>query len=280
MSAIAYHLTGVDGSDWDFVGLHQLSAETPLRLAKTPSGLGGVPPKHDDDQNVDQAGVTWRAAMYDPNMIGLAIRFGPVPAGEDALEMYLAFRDALGDGRQVGQFMVSGPRRETFQAWRLAGQLPEPDLAAVLDCGYVDEGMVALRSDESWWRTIPYEKLFTAAQFSGAKIDNVADEDGWPYYELTGPITSPHLGLMGESVILPTIGSGQTWIIDTDPNHFRITDHLGVDRSFYGGVLLPGRWYVKAPRKTTDIALNITGTGTSGVTKLKVILPQMFRSAV
>lgn len=285
MLSVTYHLVGVDGSGWNFVGAGNVSLASPLRLSKTPTGLGGVPPKHDDDQNVDQAGVTWRASMYDPNIIGLMIRFGPVPAGDAAVAAYLAYRDALGDGRRLGEFHVTGPRRTTFQAWRIAGELPELNLDAAYDCGYVDEGAVALRSDESWWRTVPYEMTFTAAQFPTARIDNVADEDAWAYYELTGPINAPKLGLLTEEVTLPNIAAGQTWKISTDPNDFYIRDHLGVDRSFYGGVLLPGRWYVKAPGSASDISntnipVKISGTGTNANTRLKVVLPQMFRSAV
>ncbi|MFE7747418.1 hypothetical protein ACFU5M_34530, partial [Nocardia sp. NPDC057455] len=124
------------------------------------------------------------------------------------------------------------------------------------------------------------EDTFTAAQFAGAAVDNVADEAAWPYFEITGPITSPTIGLGTEAVVLPAISAGQTWKIDTDPNHFRITDHLGADRTFWGGVELPGRWYVKAPARTLGIPLNISGTGTSGATLVKVVLPQMYQAAL
>lgn len=277
---VTYTLTGVDASTWVFGGLADLSINTPLRLAKEPTGLSGVAPKHDDDQNVDQAGATWRAAMFDPNTIGLVVHFGPVPAGDAALVKYMAFRDALGDGRQLGEFRVNGPRRTTFQKVRLVGDPPPVPKSALLQAGAALEIPVTLRSDESWWRTAPVEETFTAATAPTATIDNNGDVDAWPYYELTGPITAPALGLDGETVTLPSISAGQTWKIDTDPNHFRITDHTGADRTFWGGVSLPGRWYTRAKAHTLDIPVTITGTGTTGATLLKVVLPQMFRAAL
>lgn len=275
-----FTFVGVDGSVWPFVGHGAVSLTRPLRLAATPTGLGGPPPEHDDDQNVDQAGVTWRAAMYGPNMIGLKVRFGPVVPGPLALQRFLAYRDAIGDGTQVGEFHVAGPRRRTVQKWRRAGELPDPDYKALLNVGLVNEDPIVLRSDESWWRTDPIEKTFAAGDFATASIDNDADENDWPYYEITGPITAPKIGLLGEQVQLPNIAGGQTWKISTDPNEFYIRDHLGVDRTFYGGVALPGRWYVRAPARTRGIPVTITGTGTSGATGVKVVLPQKYRSAV
>ncbi|MFH5231883.1 hypothetical protein [Antrihabitans spumae] len=279
--SISYSLIGTDGSTWPFVSLAECSLSTPLRLHSTPTGLGGAEFKTDDDQNVDQAGVTWRATMFEPNYIGLHILFGPIPPGPAALAKYLAFRDALGDSRQLGEFHVEGPRRTTVQRWRLAPpNLSEPDVDAVQYLGFSEDKGVRLRSDESWWRTAPIELTFSAAQFATAEIDNDSDDDTWPYYELTGPITTPKLGLGTEEITLPNIAAGQTWKIDTDPNFFHITDHLGVDRSFYGGVSLPGRWYVKAPAHTPNIPVKISGTGTTGATSLKVVLPQLFRAAV
>lgn len=277
---VTYTFTGVDASVWPIVGAAAATLTNPLRLAEEPTGLAGVEPHHDDDQNVDQAGATWRAAMFEPNIIGLLLHFGPTDPGDAALVRYMAFRDSLGDGRKVGEFRVAGPRRTTFQMVRLVGEPPPIPKSSLLQIGAALKIPVQLRSDESWWRTVPYEHEFLAAAFTGATIDNLADEDAWAYYEITGPITNPAIGLAGESVVLPSIAAGQTWKIDTDPNHFRITDHTGADRTFWGGVSLPGRWYVNAPAGTEDIALTITGTGTSGATKVKVILPQMYRSAL
>lgn len=277
---VAYLLVDVTGAQWSFGGPAQVSLATPLRLAETPTGLGGVEPKHDDDQNVDQAGVTWRATMHDPNMIGLKVRFGPLPPSDETLTRYLQWRDGFGSGPQTGEFRVSGPRRETVQLWRPVGVPAAAKPDDILTYGASLEEEWQLRSDESWWRTNPYTRTLTAAQFAGATIANAADEDTWPYYEITGPISGPRIGLFGELIELPSIAAGQKWTIETDPNHFRILDHTGADRSYWGGVSLPGRWYRKAPAGNLAIPLTITGTGTSATTSVKVVLPQLYRSAL
>ena len=51
---VTYQFTGVDDSEWPFVGAAAVSSSTPLRLAEEPTGLGGVEPRHEDDQAVDQ----------------------------------------------------------------------------------------------------------------------------------------------------------------------------------------------------------------------------------
>ncbi|MFE7746876.1 hypothetical protein, partial [Nocardia sp. NPDC057455] len=132
---VSYTYTGVDDTAWPFVGAAAVTLATPLRLAEEPTGLGGVAPRHDDDQNVDQAGATWRASMYDPNVIGLVVHFGPVTPGDGALERFMEWHDALGDGRAVGEFRVDGPRRETFQAVRLVGDPPPVPKSALLHTG-------------------------------------------------------------------------------------------------------------------------------------------------
>jgi hypothetical protein len=282
-------MVGVDGSEFPFVTIGEESFETPLRLAKDPGGLGGAPGRHDDDQNVDQAGVTWRARMFEPNVLTLPIRFGPLDAGEAALDRYCEYRDAMGDGRQVGEFHVTsvrrGIRRDRFQYWRLPdGALPEANYSAAVNVGFVDEGDVQLRSDESWWRQVPVEKTWTPAQFAGASVPNVCDDDVWPYFEITGPITNPTFGVAGESItILTTISAGQVWKINTDPNRFQILNAAGVDVSW-----VRAYWRKRAPRRTaaslnngtSDVPVTLGGSGTSAATRVKIVLPQVFRSAL
>lgn len=286
---ISFSMTGVDGSVWPFVSLRECSLDTPLRLGKTPGGLGGAPGRHDDDQNVDQAGVTWRAKMFEPNVITLKdLRFGPVPRGEDALDRWCAFFDAFGDGRQLGEFhalsLRKGNMRDRFQSWRLLGELPEPDHMRVLSTGYVPVGDVQLRSDESWWRQVPVDVSFTPSEFVGASIPNVCDDDVWAYWEIVGPITNPTIGLAGESItILVTVPAGQSWKINTDPNDFVVRDGANVDRTW-----LRHYWRKKAPRRTatslnngtSDIPVALGGTSTNADTRIRLVLPQVFRAAL
>ncbi|MFI7172295.1 hypothetical protein [Rhodococcoides fascians] len=286
---VSFSLTGVDASVWPFVGLDECSLSTPLRLGKTPGGLGGAPGKHDDDQNVDQAGVTWRSKMFGPNVITLrSVRFGPVPRGQDALDRWLQFCDAFGDGRQLGEFHAqsvrNGTERDRFQYWRLLSELPDPDYMQVVNTGFVNVGDIAVRSDESWWREKPVDVSFTPGQFTGATVANVSDDDAWAYWEIVGPITNPTIGLAGESItILITVPAGQSWKINTDPNNFSVRDGANVDRSF-----LRVYWRKKAPRRTatvlnngtTDIPLALGGTGTNSNTRIRLVLPQVYRSAL
>lgn len=279
MIAIQYIYTGVDGSLWPFGRLGD--PETRLRLAKI-DGLGGAEFTHADVQNVDEHGVTWNATMYDPNFLTLHVRSQLFP-GDLAVEVEKAFRRAVGHGKDLGTFTARSRREDgeiedRFQLCRKAKLLPSPDYARTRYLGYFEYEGVVLRSDESWWRTLPYERTFTSAQFSGATVLNVSDERVWPYYEFTGPITSPTLGLDGEAVALPSIGAGQTWTIQTDPDWFEIRDHLGVERSAIGR-----RWYKRAPASDRSnpvpVPVTITGSGTSGATRLKVVLPQLYHEA-
>lgn len=274
-------MTGVDGSVWPFVGRDDCTLETPLRLGKTPAGLSGAPGKHDDDQNVDQAGVTWRSKTLLPNVITLkSLRFGPVTRGQDALDRWLQFCNAFGDGRQLGEFhalsLLSGEPRDRFQYWRLLSELPDPDYMQVINTGFVNVGDIALRSDESWWREDPVDVSFVPGQFAGATVANMCDDDVWGYWEIIGPITNPTIGLAGESItILVTVPAGQSWKINTDPNNFSIRDGADVDRSW-----LRHYWRKKAPRKTAVIPLALGGTSTNANSRIRLVLPQVYRSAL
>jgi hypothetical protein len=279
VKSIEYELLGVDGSVWPFGGLGDPLAR--MRLVEI-QGLGGAEFTHEDVQNVDEHGVTWNATMYDPNFIAMFVRSQLYP-GELAVEVEKAFRRAIGHGKDLGRFTVRSKRpdgtvEERFQLWRKAKLLPSPDYTRTRYLGCFEYEGVLLRSDESWWRTVPYERTFTAAQFSGASVLNVSDERVWPYFELTGPITNPTLGLDGEAVALPSIAAGQKWTIETDPDWFEIRDHLGVERSAIGR-----RWYKPATASDRSnpvpVPVTITGSGTSSATRLKVILPQLFHEA-
>ena len=271
-----FTIVGVDEVEWP---IGEIDEPGTLIRTLNPTGLGGAGFSHDDDQNANQAGVSWRDTMYDPNVIGMTIRSQLMP-GDQAVSVEKALRRSLGfqAGRRLGEFWVdsfqAGQPHRRFQVWRLASVLPSPTYSVTQRLGYFEIRDVALRSDESWWRTDPYVRTLFAADFAGATVDNVSDEDVWPHFALTGPITSPTLGLNGEAVSLPTIGAGQTWTIETDPNWFEIHDHTGADRTWPGR-----RWYKKAPAGTLDIPLTITGTGTTSATKLVVTLPQLYGAA-
>jgi hypothetical protein len=272
----AFKLDTAGGQVWDFN-----DPTCPLRLASDPTGIEGAAFGFDDQKNVGQAGVTYRARNDEPNYIGLDIHVGPVPKGPEAQELLQRVWDSFGRGKQIHTFhSITDYKGDLTQLVRLAEAtaLPTSMLTQIRDTGYA-RIQKKLRSDETWFRKKPVEKSFTAAQFAGATIVSESVEPVWPYFELTGPITTPTLGVAGEAVPLPTIGAGQTWIINTDPDFFSIRDHLDVDRSW-----VLRYWHTQAPAaepgSSVDVPVTITGTGTSSATKLKVILPQLFWSGI
>lgn len=278
MTPVRYTMTGVDGALWTFGGLDEPGC---MIRHKGITGLGGANFSHEDRANVGEHGVTWNSTMYDPNIIGITVLRSQVfESGAQAVAVEKALRRSLssGQGTKIGQFdatsEVDGEPHTRFQKWRLAKALDSPNYTLTHDLAYFEIKDVALRSDESWWRAKPVEKTYTAAQFATALIDNDGEEDVWPHFALTGPITLPKLGLLGETVALPTIGAGQTWTIETDPDWFEVRDHTGTERSAVGR-----RWYAKAPAETDGIPVTITGTGTTAATKLVVTLPQLYSSA-
>lgn len=274
--AFELHMAG--GQVWEFN-----NPTCPLRLASDPTGIEGAAFGFDDQKNVGQAGVVYRARNDEPNFIGLDIHVGPVPKGPEAQALLQRVWDGFGRGQHIHRFKsITDAGGERFQETRLAEvtALPTSMLTQMRDTGYA-RIQKTLRSDETWFRKRPVERLFTAAQFAGATVLSESQEPVWPYFEITGPITLPSIGLGTESVLLPTIGAGQTWTIQTDPDFFDIRDHLGADRTWVGR-----RWYQQAPAvppgadEPITVPIIITGSGITTATRVKVILPQLFWSGV
>lgn len=80
---------------------------------------------------------------------------------------------------------------------------------------------------------------------------------------------------------LPNLTAGQYLEIETEPNWYQVTDQTGTDRTWDLYTLADGdddRWRQFAPARTPEIPVTITGTGTSGATSLRVVVPQIYRS--
>lgn len=264
-------LTGVDGEVWEFG-----DPLCPVRL-KYVKGLGGADFTIEDTEGVGQAGVTFVATNDKPNVVTLGANLGPVPKSQ-GMDLLSRWRQTLGRGSSL---ISGGPlmkleivQSERYQWMRLTNKLESP-FEQMDNVGWMFED-VDLRSDETWWRTDPIVKEFTAAQFAGATIDNLGTEPVWPFIRIDGPISSPTLSWAGQpAVSLPSLTAGQWLEIESDPDWWAITDQAGLDRSWIGN-----RWYVKAPKKTNNIPVTITGGSTSGATRLKVTLPQLFATAL
>lgn len=270
-------LTGVDGEEWAFGDPY-----CPVRL-KYVKGLGGADFTVEDTEGVGQAGVTFIARNDKPNAVTLGANLGPVPKAQ-GMDLLQRWRRTLG---RATALTVGGPliklevvQSGRYQWMRRISALPSP-YEQMANVGWMFED-VDLRSDETWWRTDPVVKEFTAAEFSGATVTSFSTEPVWPHYRLTGPIISPKLSLAGEGVVsLPTLTTGQWLDIEADPDWWDIRDQAGAERSWIGD-----RWYVQAPAATnpeTGVEVPITIThsgGTSVDTKLKVTLPQLFETAL
>lgn len=265
-----YVLECENGQVWDFT-----DPACPLSLRTDPTGLEGAPFAHDDQRNVDQAGVTWRARMDEPNLIGLDVK---IAVADPAARVRTAqqWRQSLGRGKQIHRFWVitdEGGRR--FQDVRLAAKLAPLNLTMLRNAGVILSDPVALRSDESWWRRKPITKTFLPVGFAAAAVRTHSDEPLWPHLRITGPITLPTIGWMGETVPLPTIAAGDVWTIETDPDWLQINDSTGADRSWIGR-----RWYKQIPAGRLTVPITITGTDTSSVTKVEITVPQLHWAAL
>ena len=270
----AFELITADGQRWEVN-----DPACPLRLKDDPDGIEGAEFEFDDQQNVGQAGVTYRARNDKPNYITLRVHIGPVPPGDDAVELLQRWRDALGFGDYIHQFnSITDYGGTRFQMLRLASKLPKPPISQMRHSGYAYEEYT-FRSDETWFRKNPVSKDFKAVDFAGAKILSESRLPVWPHFKITGPITTPTIGVAGEAIPLPTIGAGQTWTIETDPDFFSIRDHLNADRTW-----VLRYWHTQAPAapagRKIDVPVTITGSGTTTATQVTVTLPQLFRGGV
>lgn len=271
MAGRRYVLECANGQVWEFN-----NPTCPLSLHTDPTGLEGAEFSFDDQKNVDQAGVTMRARMDEPNFIGLDVKVGPVQPGNGAVHLLKQWRDSLGRGKQIHRFhAITDQGDDRFQDVRLGAKLPPLPLSQMRDVGVVLHEAAVLRSDESWWRRRPVVETFTPAQFATAVIDSHSDEPVWPHIVITGPITLPTIGWQGEAVPLPTIAAGDRWTIETDPDWFQINDNTGADRSWIGR-----RWYQQIPAGRRTVPITITGSGTTAATKVEITVPQLHWAAL
>ncbi|MCZ4557990.1 hypothetical protein O4215_20725 [Rhodococcus maanshanensis] len=246
----------------------------PLRLAQTPTGLGGAKFKHSRQSNARQPGATWRGRVDEINLIKLALRIGPVTEGAPALALWHSWRASLGRGEALAEFHVRSPGGgDRFQWVRLEEAVPDPDLTGLEWNGYMDEEVI-LAGDFPWWIGEAFERTYTPAQFAGLTITNAGDVPSWPYVELTGPGTFT-FGVGTEAIVLPAIGPGQKWRIETDDEAPFVRNAAGAD---VWDQLGPKAWFQNVPANDT-VPLNLSVTGAGAGTSALIRLPQMFERA-
>lgn len=275
-----YELRDLNGELWTF------GRDQPIGILDgTLKGVGIAEYSLETLHGVGQRGVTVVGTDLKEGQIGFTAVIQPYQVGlrgGDAVELVSRFIDGLGQGeveRDENQARFTVVDSERFQAVRLVklGQVDWERVRSSRMC----KVEIVLQSDESDWRTEPLDLTFAPAAFATAKVANDGTVDSWPWFRLTGPITDPTLGLDGEAVKLPNLTAGQYLEIETEPNWYQVTDQTGTDRTWDLYTLADGdddRWRQFAPARTPEIPVTITGTGTSGATSLRVVVPQIYRS--
>ncbi|AMS03177.1 minor tail protein [Gordonia phage Herod] len=267
-------LTDLYGTGWE------LSTPTcPVRLISI-KGLDGANWEFDKSTGVGQPGITINGRDDKESIVEMEVWVGPVNPGDEALTLLRRWRKGLGRGmpRKGRLIKLEALASGRFIVLRMENKPDTPNYAQMYHVGRTRDA-VKLLSEESWWRTDPFDKTFASAGFATIKVPNYGDEDSWPWYRLTGPISNIAIGMAGETVTLPAscnLTAGQWLEIDTDPDRWHVTHSAGGDRTWKIGE----RWRVKAPAEEPQIPVTITGTGITSATTLRVVVPQLFHAAL
>lgn len=277
-----YRLTDLNGETW-------LGVDSPVGLRYV-RGIDGASFEHQMIKGAGQRGATWLGKELAEGQIAIGANVQPARRlgvkGEDAVDVLSSWRDGLGEGeaeRDGNQLRFELVDTDRYQLVRLLEKKPA-DWEQMRVAGFFFDEIV-LQADDPDWYSDPKTYTFTPAQFSGATVANPGTVDAWVGYKLYGPITNPTLGIHGEAVKLPNLTAGQWLEINTDPNWYEVTDQAGADRTFNLTTLatagsLDDRWRKQAKARARSIPVTITGSGTSGATKLEVIVPRIYRSAL
>lgn len=215
---VNYRFTGVDGSVWNFG-----APDCPLKFKDDPKGITGSDFTHNYLQNVGQPGGTWFGINREINLISLDVQLKGGVSGDDAVQVWREWRDALGDGDDLtlGKFEVQDHRDQwRYQLVRLGLPTRDAKLSQIFDTGYFREQPL-LQSDVSYWRDDRVSSFEWSSAVPGTRtLVNYGNVPTFVRYELVGPLSAVTLGVGGEEVtITPTgsIPSGEVWEIETDP---------------------------------------------------------------
>lgn len=274
---VLYTLTGVEGSVWQFQ-----RPECPLRLVSDPDGIGGSAFKNLRSQNLQEAGAKWIDRFDEILTIRLDVHLkGQRITGDAAIAVWANWRRALGRGDLEMLLEITSPGGGVRRCKpRLEEPLPKMDLDQIFTTGYFREQPM-LVPDESWFRKDEIHQTFVPAGFVTASVSNFGDIESPPRFRVTGPLTGLSIGVGGESVTLTgtTIPAGEVWIIETDPNGRyvkRESDGLNMFPVIYTNASGPRSWHGMVPAHTTNSAVTVSATGTTGASQVEVFLPQLF----
>lgn len=99
-----------------------------------------------------------------------------------------------------------------------------------------------------------------SSSMTAATMNNPGDVEAWPAWTITGPMTSLSITVDGGTITIPTLASGDTLIVNTDPAVATALKN-GVDVS---GLVDP--WDPRPIPRGDDVPVTLTVTGTGSVT--------------
>lgn len=269
---ISYELRGVDDIVWRFG-----EPDCPFRFARAPMGSGGAPFTNERLSNVTEWGGTFNGQSVGVLVWTLEVLLKRVK-GDAAIAAWHQWQHSLGTGVEELTWVLKseggGERRQTV---RLEERNGDVDTALIYDAGYMRD-VVKLGADRGYFESDDETFTFAPASFATATVSNYGDLEAPLRYELTGPLTSPTIGVHGEAVTLSgtTIPAGETWTIETDPSGPYIHGPDGLDRwrTVHLNAGMPKSWHKKLKRGTWP--LTISASGTTAASSVKVTVPQRF----
>ena len=278
---IGFEIQGHRGINWGF-GSRQSS---PLRLVTDPTGIMGAELKNEWISTVAQPGAYHNGTVHGQVNweVEVHTKDAKLTPGE-LVTLAVTWRRSLGRGELLKFLCESEGGGVRTQGVRLDENLPYLNLDLLQNAGYFRE-TVRFKSESSWFKKRPLERTFTTAQFAAATIPNPSDIDAAPIFEITGPLTSPVLGV-GESIALTgaVIPAGQTWRIVTDKRRISIIDvATGANKlrtTYEARGSQPFVWDKEVPAEPGEHPLTLGGTGGTTATRIKVILEQNYTMGV
>lgn len=224
---LRFALMGADGETrWAFGRPH-----CPIRLDDVPEGLQGADFDLNYEQNVGQAGETYKGRVDKRNTIKMRVRVGDGRVGYDYRKLHARWRRSLGRGDELATFITVSA--ESGYRWKkvrlqsaIAAKGPRRTMPGEIGVGWED---VTLASDESFWTHPDRQMMWPANEVASATFRNPGDQPAWVRYTLTGPCEGYVLGLGTDRVRIGAIPSGGFVLIDTDPASPTAVNEKGED---------------------------------------------------